>query len=85
MVWEIGRSKALGQPEKGRAGKQRFRLPLGFQAARAGRQRNAGKPVAKGKRQRQPEKSGWVCAYGFSGCLRQTAQRQPEKPFRAMM
>jgi len=56
MVWEIGRSKALGQPEKGRAGKQRFRLLLGFQAARAGRQRNVCKPVTKGKRQRQPEK-----------------------------
>ena len=55
MVLGEEMGKALGQPEKGRAGKQRFRLLWGFQAARAGRQRNAGKPVAKGKRQRQPE------------------------------
>ena len=51
-----GMGKALGQPEKGRAGKQRFRLLLGFQAARAGRQRNVCKPIIKGNRQRQPEK-----------------------------
>ena len=56
MVLGEEMGKALRQPEKGRAGKQCFRLLLGFQAAQVGRQRNAGKTVAKGKRQRQPEK-----------------------------
>ena len=32
----LGIGKALGQTEKGRAGKQRFRLLLGFQAAYMG-------------------------------------------------